>query len=390
MPLVPADQDQRRRIGFGMLGYGFMGKAHSNALRTIPYIFWPSTARPELVAVAGRSEKGVQEAATRYGYSAYTTDWHDLLSDKHVEVFDNVATEDAHVEPTLAAISNGKHVVCEKPLALNAVDALRLHEAASRAGVKNLVCFNYRFFPAVRLAWEMLKGGELGQLHQARFRYSQEWRTRPPEASLPSRIGVMGIIGCHAIDQARFLCGEISAVQGVMRSPVTGLARAPGGRSAEDGDVLAVLAEMDDGLVVSIDASLVSPGRRNHLAWEVNGSRGSLAWDLENPNVLRVYRCDQGRAAGFSEVIVCEQDHPLAQPWWPSGHVLGWEHGHVNMLAHFLDAVSGETPVEPYGATFFDGLRAAQVAEAIMESDATGQRAKVAAEPLNAGSREGR
>jgi len=376
MPLTPAQRDDRRPIGFGLLGYGFMGKAHSNALRTIPYIFWPSEARPELVAIAGRSEANVREAATRYGYGAYTTDWHDLVEDQRVDVFDNVAADAAHVEPTLAAIARGKHVVCEKPLASTAADASRLYEAANHAGVKHLVCFNYRFFPAVRLARELVCGGELGQLHQARFRYSQEWRT-DPEAPLPSPVGVLNIICCHAVDQARFLCGEIASVQATISSPVTTPGRRYNEQPADQDDVVAILAEMDRGLVATIDASLVSPGRRNHLAWEVNGSKGSVAWDLEQPNVLRYYRRG-GRTAGFSEIIACEADHPLAGAWWPSGHVLGWEHGHANMLAHFVDAIANDAPVEPYGATFFDGLRAAQVAEAAVEAASSGRRVLVA------------
>ena len=377
MPTIPAPRDERRALGFGLLGYGFMGKAHSNALHTIPYIFWPSYVRPELVSIAGRSQAGVAEAATRYGYASYTTDWHDLVEDERVVVFDNVATDAAHVEPTLAAIGRGKHVICEKPLASNAADALRLYEAATRAGVKHLVCFNYRFFPAVRLAWELVHAGELGELYQARFRYSQQWRT-DPSAPLPSSAGVLGIIGCHAVDQARFLCGEITSVQAVISNPVTTSARLYQGCPVDQDDAVAIVARLESGLVATIDASLVSPGRRNHLAWELNGSRGSLAWNLEDPNVLRVYRADAGRTAGFAEVIACEADHPLAGPWWPSGHVLGWEHGHANMLAHFIDAVANGTAVEPYGATFLDGLRAAQVVQAVTEAASSGCQVEIA------------
>ena len=378
MTVVPAPADERRRLGVGLLGYGFMGKAHSNAWRTIPYIFWPSSARPELEAIAGRTESAVREAATRYGYRAYATDWQDVIADDRVEIFDNVGPDAVHVEPTLAAIEAGKHVVCEKPLASSAADALRLYEAAEHAGVKHLTCFNYRFFPAVRLAWELVHEGELGELYQARFRYSQSWRT-DPSAPLPSPTGVIDIVGCHAVDQARFLCGEIVSVSAEIASPVTTPARRAAGRVVDQDDMFAAVARHESGLVSTIDASLVSPGRRNHLAWELNGSRGSVAWTLEEPNVLRVYRADGGRTAGFAEVIACEADHPLAAPWWPTGHVLGWEHGHVNMLAHFVDAVTNDGSVEPYGATFLDGLRAAQVAEAIHESAATGTRVEVAA-----------
>jgi predicted dehydrogenase len=369
-----APHDERRAIGIGLLGYGFMGKAHSNAWRTLPYIFWPSTARPELVGIAGRAEPAVRAAATRYGFAEYTTDWRELVSEPGLEIVDNVGPDAVHVEPTLAAIEHGKHVVCEKPLASSAADARRLYEAAESAGVKHLTCFNYRFFPAVRLAWELIREGELGELHQARFRYSQEWRT-DPAAELPSPTGALDIIGSHAIDQARFLIGEIDAVSAAIGS-ITARRTFRGG-PAELDDTVSILAYLESGAVATIDASLVSPGRRNHLAWELNGSQASLAWNLEEPNVLRVHRRDAGRLRGFAEVIACEPEHPLAAYWWPTGHVLGWEHGHVNMLAHFLDAVANDVDVAPYGATFFDGLRAAQVAEAVEEAAMTGDRVAV-------------
>ena len=379
MPITPAPRDERPAIGFGVLGYGFMGRAHSHSLLSIGHMFWPSAARPELVAIAGRTQAGVAEAATRYGYASYTTDWHDLVEDPAVDVFDNVTVDAAHVEPTLAAIAAGKHVICEKPLASTAADSARLYEAATAAGVKHLVCFNYRFFPAVRLAWELVHGGELGELYQARFRYSQEWRTAA--GPLPSAAGVQAIIACHAVDQARFLCGEIASVQAAISSPVTTPDRLYRGGPIDQDDVVAVVARFESGLVATIDASLVSPGRRNHLAWELNGAKGSVAWSLEDPNILRVYRHDGGRTSGFTEVITCEGDHPLVTPWWPAGHVLGWEHGHANMLAHFVDAVATGTEVAPYGATFLDGWRAAQVAEAVDEAALTGARVQVPAPP---------
>ena len=373
MALTPTPNDDRTPIGFGLLGYGFMGKAHSNALRTIPYIQWPSTARPKLVAISGRTEAGVAEAATRFGYESYSTDWRDILADERVHVFDNVGPDAQHVEPTLAAIEHGKHVVCEKPLASKAADAQRLVDAADAAGVKHLVCFNYRFFPAVRLAYDLIHDGQLGHLYQARFRYSQEWRT-DPAAPLPSPTGVLDIIASHAVDQARFLCGEIVSVSAAITSPVTTGARTYQGQPVDQDDTVAILAELDSGLIATIDASLVSPGRRNHLAWEINGSKGAVAWNLEEPNVLRVYRHGAGSTRGFSEVIACETEHPLAAAWWPSGHVLGWEHGHINMLAHFCDAVATGATVEPYGATFHDGLRATQIAEAVRASAGSGHR----------------
>jgi len=367
-----APADERTRIGVGMLGYGFMGKAHSNALRTIPYIFWPSSYRPQMVAISGRTEEAVREASVRYGYDRYSTDWRAVVEDDSVQVFDNVGPDDVHVEPTLAAIRAGKHVICEKPLALNAADANRMYRAAEEAGVKHLTCFNYRFMPAVRLAYEMIQNGELGEVHQARFRYSQEWRT-DPDAPLPSPTGALNIIGCHAVDQARFLVGEIDRVAALFTSPVTTPERTFRGQQVEQDDTVTMAVEFAGGIPGTIDASLVSPGRKNMLSWEINGSRGSLSWDLERLNVLRVYRRSDGRTQGFAEVIVTESDHALAAPWWPSAHLLGWEHGHINMLAHFLDAVANDGPVAPYAATFADGARAALIAEAAGEAAKSGQ-----------------
>src|SRR5665213_192385 len=158
MALIESPRDERQPLRFGLVGYGFMGRAHTNALRTIPYMFPNLGCVPVLAAIAGGSEQGVREAATRFGFAAYTSDWHDLLSGDQVDVVDNVTADSAHVEPTLAAIGAGRHVVCEKPLASSAADARRMYEAAESSGVKHLVCFNYRFFPAVRLAWELVKG----------------------------------------------------------------------------------------------------------------------------------------------------------------------------------------------------------------------------------------
>ena len=206
--------DPRPRAGVGMLGYGFMGKAHSNALRTLTYMDWPGVLRPELVAVAGRAAERVADAAVRYGFDGYYTDWHGLVEDERISVFDNAAADPAHVEPTLAAIAASKHVVCEKPLARSAADALGMWAAAERAAVKDLCCYNYRFVPAVRLARDMLRGGSLGAIYQARFRYSQGWSSLSPDGSSVT-------IGCHAIDQARFLVGEITSVSALFSDPLS-------------------------------------------------------------------------------------------------------------------------------------------------------------------------
>ncbi|TFB74387.1 Gfo/Idh/MocA family oxidoreductase [Cryobacterium glaciale] len=371
MSLTPAAPDGRPAISVGMLGYGFMGKAHSNALKTLPYMFWPDGPQVDLRAIAGRSEVKVSEAATRYGWANYTTDWRDLVNDPEITVFDNVGPDQTHFEPTLAAVKAGKHAICEKPLALTVAEAVELERAAAAAGVKSLTCFNYRFVPAVRLAHDMITNGDLGEIYSATFRYAQDWRT-DPTAELGSWAGALSIIGCHAVDQARYLVGEIDSVSALLTNPVTTAER------GEPIDTMSALAQLQSGAPVTIAATLVAPGRKNMLGWEINGSKGSLTWDLEHLNLLRVYRRTGGPLDGFADVIVCEENHPLTKAWWPSGHVLGWEHSHINMLAHFLDAVVNDGDIAPHAATFSDGAAAARVAEAITRAAATGTRTTIA------------
>jgi predicted dehydrogenase len=353
-----------------------MGKAHTNAFRTIPYIFGPPVPVPELETIVGRREAAVRAAADRFGFRRYAHDWREMLDDERIQVFDNVAPDALHVEPTLSAIRAGRHVICEKPLALKAADARRLADAAQHAGVKHLVCFNYRFLPAVRLAYELLQEGELGEILHAHFRYAQEWRLGPDD-EMPSGTGALHIVGSHAIDQARFLIGEIAKVVAITSSPVSQASRRFRGEPVDPDDAVISLLQFATGVSGTLEASLVSAGHRNLLAWEINGTRGTLAWDLESLNVLRVSRACRARTTGRTDVLVCEPEHTLAAPWWPSGHLLGWEHGHVNMLAHFLGAIETDARVEPHGATFEDGARAAEVAAAIEESSVSSSWATV-------------
>ncbi len=367
-----ARSDNRPRAGVGMLGYGFMGKAHSNALRTMTYIDWPGVVRPELVAIAGRTEERVADAAVRYGFDGYYTDWHGLVEDERLSVFDNAAADAVHVEPTLAAIAAGKHVVCEKPLARSAADALAMWDAAEKAGVKHLCCYNYRFVPAVQLARNMLRVGALGEVYQARFRYSQSWPSVSPDGSLVT-------IGCHAIDQARFLVGEIASVSALFGDPVSKRADKADSGSPAPGDVTNALVRFSNGVTGTIDASLCSRGRRNMLAWEINCERGTLVWDLERLNELKVSATSSAGASldGLADVIVCEPGHPFNDLWWPAGHLLGWEHAHTNMFIHFFRCLGEDRPVGPDGATFEDGYRVALISEAMIASATSGRRIEI-------------
>ena len=370
MSAVPAPADERPVVTFGMLGYGFMGKAHSNALKTLPYIFWPGAAQTRLKTITGRTEAGVREAATRYGWENYTTDWNDIVADPDIQVFDNVGPDDAHFGSTLAAIKAGKHVVCEKPLGDYAQSA-ELAAAAASAGVLALTCFNYRFVPAVRLAYDMIRNGELGEIYSANFRYAQEWHS-DPTAEFGNKTGALDVIGSHAIDAARWLVGEIDTVSALITNPLTAPPR------GEPIDTVDALVQFAGGATGTISATLIAPGRKNRLGWEINGSKGSLYWDLENLNVLHHFARAGAARAGFMEIIVNEAHHPLVGHWWPSAHILGWEHSHINMLAHFVDAVvAGGSTVGPAAATFEDGAAAARVAQAILRAAESGERVQV-------------
>jgi predicted dehydrogenase len=361
-------------IGVGMLGYAFMGKAHSNAFKKIAYITWPPPLMPRLIAIAGRDAEAVAEAAERYGYVYATRDWRELVDDDRIGLFDNGGPNSLHAEPTIAAAQAGKHVICEKPLGRDADESHHIWKRVEETGVKHLCAFNYRFVPAVRLARELIEAGELGELRHFRGRYLQDWADDPtlatwrfdPEAA---GSGALGDLGTHVIDLARFLVGEIVSVGGFLKTFVEG-------RRVDD--AVEATVEFEGGAVGTLEATRFALGRRNALQWEINGSEGSLAFDMERLNELQVFRNDGDRARGFKTVLVSEAEHPFWQHWWPPGHIIGWGDTFVHELHHMLSAIASDGDVAPYGATFEDGYRASEVADAIVRSGETGQRVQIA------------
>ncbi|MBA3408766.1 MAG: Gfo/Idh/MocA family oxidoreductase [Solirubrobacterales bacterium] len=355
-------------IGVGMLGYAFMGKAHSNAYKTLAYMTWPPPLMPRLVAIAGRDEEGVAEAARRYGFEGYVTDWKALVADERVQLFDNSGPNNLHAEPTIAAAEAGKHVICEKPLGRDADESHETWQRVAATGVKHMCAFNYRFVPAVRLARQLIEAGELGEIQHFRGSYLQEWGTtegniwRFDKALAGS--GALGDLGAHVIDLARYLVGEIETVSAMT-------ATFQPGREVDDA-VESVVA-FENGAVGTIEASRFCQGRKNHFAWEINGSKGSLAFDLERINELEH---SEGNA-GFRTVLVSEADHPFWEHWWPQGHLIGWEHTFVHELHHLLTAIRDDGDIAPHGATLEDGYRAAEVCDAMLRSAQGGGRETV-------------
>src|SRR3954449_13307350 len=344
--------DDIARIGVGMLGYAFMGKAHSNAYRTLAYMTWPPPLVPELVTIAGRTQEAVAEAATRHGFADHVSDWKAIVADDRIGLFDNVGPNDLHAEPTIAAAEAGKHVICEKPLGRDADESYETWQRVEAAGVKHMCAFNYRFVPAVRLAREMIEAGELGEILHFRGSYLQEWGAtdaalwRFDRATAGS--GALGDLGAHVVDMARYLVGEIASVAARTHTFQPG---------REVDDAVEAVVSFEGGAIGTIEASRFATGRKNAFTWEINGSKGSLRFDLERLNELQVHLTDstpgsraQGfrtglvqevhppgctpgsRAQGFRTVLVSEPDHPFWEQWWPQGHMIGWEHTFVHEL----------------------------------------------------------
>jgi predicted dehydrogenase len=377
-------------IGIGMLGYAFMGKAHANAYKKLPYIFWPPPAMPRLVSIAGRSEQAVAVAAQRYGFAGYTTNWRELLANPEIQLFDNGGPNNLHAEPTIAAAEAGKHVICEKPLGRTAAEARQMWEAVKKAGVKNVCGFNYRFVPAVRQARQLIEQGTLGRIYHFRASYLQEW-IADPEFPMVWRLnksvagtGALGDMGSHIIDLARFLVGEPKSVNGLTATFIKErpLGDGSGRKGAVDvDDAFVALVEFENGALGTLEASRFAVGRKNYNTFEINGSKGSIRFNLERMNELEVCLNDVGprEARGFADVLVTESYHPYYANWWPQGHIIGWENTFVHEINHLLEAIFHGKTVEPYGATFEDGYRCAVICDAISQSaENGGARAPIA------------
>ena len=368
-------QGDVQAIGVGMLGYAFMGKAHSNAFRKLPYIAYPPPLVPRLVALAGRTEHAVAEAAARYGYERWTTDWHDVVADDAIGLFDNGGPNSLHAEPTIAAAEAGKHVLCEKPLGRTADESYEMWRRVDATGVKHMCAFNYRFVPAVRLARQIVESGDVGEIRHFRASYLQDWGATTEEVwrfeKAAAGSGALGDLAAHVVDLARYLVGEIDTVSAIA-------ATFQPGREVDDAVEAAVAFE--SGAVGTIEATRFATGRKNAFRWELNGSKGSIAFDLERLNELQVHFEDTSPGAstqGFRTVLVTEADHPFWEFWWPPGHIIGWEHTFVHEIHHLLTAIRDDTHVAPHGATLEDGYRAAEVCDAILRSAQNGARETV-------------
>jgi predicted dehydrogenase len=369
-------------VGIGMLGYAFMGKAHSNAFRTIPYMIYPPPAIPRMVSVSGRNETAVAEAARRFGYEKYTTDWREQVADPEVQLFDNGGPNDAHAEPCIAAAGAGKHVFCEKPLGRTAEESKTMLDAVNKAGVKHMVAFNYRFVPAIRQAKQLIESGALGQIYHYRAVYLQEWVMPHYGTPMIWRLdkdlagsGALGDLGAHIIDLGHYLVGDMKGVSAITKTfiPERPFADGSGTGKVTVDDAFVAAVEFENGAVGTLEATRFAAGRKNHEVLEINGEKGSIRFNLERMNELDVFWVGEEpkESQGFHNVLISEAYHPWWEHWWPQGHMIGWEHTFIHEITHLLDCIVNDKDIAPYGATFEDGYKAAVVCDAILESAAS-------------------
>ena len=375
-----------RPLGVAILGYTGVAKAHLAAVRRHGELFPDAPAPLRLAALCGRTQHAVEEAARRYGAGRATTEWQSLVDDPQIDVLINAGPNNLHAAPSIAALRAGRAVLCEKPLGRTAREAADMARAAHDSGRAAMTGFNYRFVPAVLLARQMVERGDLGRLYHFRCRYSDDslvdpkapWNWRHDRDAAGS--GVIGDLAAHPLDLALALAGPITAVTAAARTYVPERPRGSEIARVTVEDAIVATLEFHNGAVGTLEASGMCPGRKNLFTFELNGEHGTVAWDLERLNELRVYHGD-GEARGLADVLVTERTHPYGGRWWPPGHTLGWESGFVHQLEEFVRRIAGaDGPMA--GATFADGLACALVCDALLTAAEAGRRVTVPPVPV--------
>ncbi|WP_309619323.1 Gfo/Idh/MocA family oxidoreductase [Salinibacterium sp.] len=373
-----------------MIGHGFMGAAHSQGWRVAPR-FFELEANPVMQLVVGRSAGAVADAAEKWGWAESATDWREAIERDDIDVIDIVTPGDSHAEIAIAALEAGKHVLCEKPLANTVDEAMAMADAATRAaarGVFAMLGHTYRRVPAATFARDLVAAGRLGDIHQVRASYQQDWLT-DPATPLVWRLqkehagsGALGDIGAHIIDLSQFITGmRLASVSGTLetiiaRRPILHSSSGLGGTGGTElgdvtvDDVALFTGRFDSGVLGIFEATRFATGRKNALRVEVSGSKGALAFDLEDLNSLQFYDATvDATLQGFTKILVTEPEHPYIAAWWPAGHMLGYEHAFSNQVKDFVDAITSGTQPTP---SFDDGLQVQRVLAAVESSSHNG------------------
>jgi predicted dehydrogenase len=364
-------------LNVALLGHAFMGRAHSNAYRQVTPFFSPRLT-PRLKVICGTNSAETTKAARTLGWDEASTDWESVVRRKDIDIVDVSTPGDLHAPMAIAAAKAGKVVFCEKPLANTVREAERMLAAVNKAGVIHMICHNYRRVPAVMFAKQIIESGQLGDLRHFRAVYLQDWITDPAFPLLwrfkkeRAGSGALGDIGAHIVDLARFLVGEIAEVSGDLRTfiktrPLPGQPRKRGRVTVDDAAV--AIGRFVNGATGTFEATRLAPGRKNANRFEINGSRGSLAFDLEQMNEIELYlESDQRRQRGFRRILVTESDHPFMKAWWPPGHIIGYEHTFTHTVYDLLEAIADNRVPQP---NFRDGVRTQRVLEGIERSAKT-------------------
>ncbi len=366
---------EKREMGVAMLGAGFMGKAHSNAWARVYFFFPDLNIKPVMKVMCGLPEEPLQELAERWGWEETSTDWKATVARDDVQIVDIGTPNYLHHDMAIEAAKHGKHIFLEKPMAMNLEEAKEMLQAAREAGVKHVCNFNYRRVPAVQLAKRFIEEGKLGQIYHFRACYLQDWIVDPefPRVwRLQKKLtgtGVHGDLNAHIIDLARFLVGEIKEVVGVWETFIKQRPVAEGAKEMAEVDVddaTAFLARFENGAIGVFESSRFATGRKNQNRFEINGSKGSLAFNLERLNELEFHSREEPQAEqGWKVILVTEKVHPYIESWWPPGHIIGWEHTFVHQVYELLKAIEEDREASP---SFLDGARCQAVLDAVVES----------------------
>jgi predicted dehydrogenase len=370
----------KKKLNVALIGYQFIGRAHSNAWRQVGR-FFDLPLEPVLKVVCGRNKVDVEKAAGTLGWEEAATSWQEVVARKDIDVVDICTPGDSHMPVAIAAAEAKKVVFCEKPLANTLADAQKMLDAVTRAGVLHMLCHNYRRVPAVALARQLIDEGRLGTIRHYRGVYLQDWIVDPEFPRVwrlekaKAGSGALGDIASHSLDLARYLVGEIAEVTGLMKTFITERPL-PGSKTKAPVDVddaALSLLRFENGAIGSVEGSRFAPGRKNYNRFEINGSKGSLVWDLERLNELELY-VEEGPNSGFRQVLATDGKHPYVSAWWPPGHMLGYEHSFTNTVHDLVQAVAAQKLPKP---NFEDGVKNQRVLDAIESSATSGRWAKI-------------
>ncbi len=365
-----------RPLGVAVIGYSFMGKAHSHAWRNVG-AFFPGTPQVRQAVLVGRDEAQVKEAGARYGWAETATSWEQVVGRDDIDVVDICTPGESHHDIAVAALAAGKHVLVEKPLANSVAESEAMVAAAAAArahGARSMIGFNYRRVPALALARDLVADGRIGTVRQVRAAYLQDWLA-DDQAPMTWRLrresagsGALGDLGSHVVDQVQQLLGErVTTARGLLHTFVTERDGSSGREPVTVDDAAWATLGTASGAVASVEVSRMATGRKNGLTIEVYGSRGSLSFDLERLNELQVLDGADGSTSGARRVVVTEAEHPYVGAWWPPGHVLGWDSTFIAQAADFLTAIADGTDPTP---SFADGLGVQRVLAAVEQSAA--------------------